>query len=166
MNFQNSSFNYIDPMRQSTNFINPNNSYGPITPMMKFDRNDFQFSNMGSFNRITQIHPDSSRLQGEMIPIDARRFNQNFEYYSGNSDEEGKERNKNDEDLLKIPYSSIMRQKMVTSVLLDNNDPEIRQIRNSGFSSLRDDLNPMFRFTDSTQYERGSKHYMSSNKYN
>jgi hypothetical protein len=166
MNFQNSSFNYIDPMRQSANFINPNNSYGSITPMMKFDRNDFQFSNMGSFNRITQIQQDSSRLPGEKIPIDARRFNQNFEYYSGNSDEEGKERNKNDEDLLKIPYSSIMRQKMVTSVLLDNNDSEIRQIRNSGFTSLREDPNPMFRFADNNQYERGSKHYMTSNKYN
>jgi hypothetical protein len=165
MNFQNSSFNYIDPMRQSTNFINPNNSYGSITPMMKFDRNDFQFSNMGSFNRMTQIQQDPGRLPGEMIPIDARRFNQNFEYYSGNSDEEGKERN-NDEDLLKIPYSSIMRQKMVTSVLLDNNDSEIRQIRNSGFIRKREDPNPMFRFADNNQYERGSKHYMQSSKYN
>lgn len=161
MNFRGNSFNYIEPMRQPSNFLNS---------MMKIDRNDFRFSNMNNFNRMTPIRQDTNRLGNEMIPIDTRHFNQNFDYLSDNTDEEEKGGLKINEDLFMRPYSSIMRPKepmqmMVNSVLLDSNDSGNRQNRNPGFSSMRDDSNLMSRFGDHNQYERGNKQYMNSSKF-
>lgn len=155
MNFQNSSFAFVDTMRQpqTFNFMGGmNNQYSGMNQMMKPQKMD-TFQRMGGMEYIAPLNMDYSHRMQEMRPKSSNIFTENmmkmepqsisraFNYDSDNSDEESKGFMNPKEERFFNPYSSMLK-KSDTPVMNQNFGNEFKEynydnLRGEPFSAPR-----------------------------
>lgn len=123
MNFQSSSFAFVDQIRQPQTFSfmgGINNQYSGMNQMMKPQKMD-TFQRMGGMDYIAPLNMDYSHRLQEMRPKSSNMFAENlmkmepqgisraFNYDSDNSDEESKGFMNQKEERFLNPYSSMLK---------------------------------------------------------
>jgi hypothetical protein len=144
MNFQNSSFSFVDTMRQpqTFNFMNGmNNQYSGMNQLMKPQKMD-AFQRMGGMDYIAPLNMDYSHRIQEMRSKSSNMFAENlmkmepqniskaFNYDSDNSDEESKGFLNPKEERFFNPYSSMLKK---------SDPPAMNQNFGSGFKDYNYD---------------------------